>query len=473
MIRKDIDAFEKSEIPRRSLLKSGMVVLCNDYLFFVLLLSGWQFPIKKLIRRIDEDGRVFSGSIATDPFLLDLSRMKKKSGVSKRVRNTILTVLFLTATGQAYADDTGDGIGGPASVSLIVADEEKGNGSRQDRLKFGFDYSTMMQTASNSMGFRSAVGGVARAYGSIDFEGEHIGSGSSLVFKLENRHRAGTKIAPQALGFEAGYVGLTALTYSDAGWLLTNLYWQQSLASNRIGLVLGIVDVTDYVDVYMFGNPWAEFSNLAFSTNPTIPAPDQGLGAAIRFNWGDRGYVLAGIADANGDPGNPRDAFSSFFDKNEYFSHLEVGWFSSWENRFRDNIHLTIWHVDQRKSSGIASGHGAAFSASWKTSELLTPFVRLGYADGGGALMDRSLSVGLGISPRRPTDQFTVGLNWGRPNRDVYGRARTQGTLEAYYRWQPIDWLQISPGIQYVHNPAQNPNASGIWFAGLRIKATF
>jgi hypothetical protein len=52
------------------------------------------------------------------------------------------------------------------------------------------------------------------------------------------------------LAGEIGYAGLTAVPFSDTGWLLTNLYWHQSLDDNRLAFILGIVDVTDYVGVY-------------------------------------------------------------------------------------------------------------------------------------------------------------------------------------------------------------------------------
>ena len=95
---------------------------------------------------------------------------------------------------------------------------------------------------------------------------------------MENRHRLGTDIAPTALGGEIGYAGLTAITFSDIGGALTNLYWSQRLMDNRLAFAIGVVDVTDYVDTYGLVNPWTDFSNLAFSNGPTIAAPSQGLG---------------------------------------------------------------------------------------------------------------------------------------------------------------------------------------------------
>ena len=173
---------------------------------------------------------------------------------------------------------------------------------------------------------------------------------------MENRHRLGTDIAPKELGFEAGYAGLTAVTFSDAGWMLTNLYWSQRLMDKRLGFVAGIVDVTDYTDVYGLVNIWTDFNNYAFTTNPSIPAPDQGLGAAARFMATDNLYVIGSIADANGHPPEPGEVFDSFFNDREYFTHLEVGWISEWAKRYNDNIHVTFWHADEQEQVRVDDG---------------------------------------------------------------------------------------------------------------------
>ncbi len=167
---------------------------------------------------------------------------------------------------------------------------------------FGFDYNALFQAASDSLGEDTAAGGVFRAYGSWTLVGKDSGDTGTLVYKVENRHRLGTDIAPKDLGAEVGYAGLTAVTFSDIGWALTNLYWSQRLLKNRLAFVTGIVDTTDYVDVYGLVNIWTDFSNYAFTTDPTIPAPNQGLGAAVWVMPTENIYILGGIADANGDP---------------------------------------------------------------------------------------------------------------------------------------------------------------------------
>ena len=380
-------------------------------------------------------------------------------------------------------------IGGPSSVAgQVRSDREKKlplfedllnlqayydfkeSLKRDQGITFGLDYNMLSQYAEPSAAESSAAGGVFRFYGSWAPTGISASHPGSLIFKLEHRHRLGTDIAPQQLAGEVGYAGLTAVTFSDAGGLLTNLYWTQNFNNNSFAYIVGQVDTTDYVDVYGLVNIWTEFNNLAFTTDPTIPVPDQGLGGAVRWTIKDHYYLLAGLADANGDPGKPFDGFDSFFDDHEYFKHIEFGWIGSWDQRFNDNIHLTLWQVDERAQANVPDGWGTTFSFSREFGNWL-PFLRVGYGDGGGAILDRSISTGFGYSPERKDDRFGLGVNWGQPNREIYGTTGDdQYTLEAYYRLQLLKYLQVTPDIQLLLNPAFNPDEDRVWVFSLRAR---
>ena len=336
---------------------------------------------------------------------------------------------------------------------------------------FGFDYNALFQSASDSLREDKAAGGVFRAYGQWALVGRDSGNTGTLVYKVENRHRLGTDIAPKGLGSEIGYAGLTAVMFSSIDWALTNLYWNQHLLDNRLAFVGGIVDVTDYLDVYGLVNPWTDFNNYAFTTNPTIPAPDQGLGAAVRFSTAENFYIVAGMADANGDPTGPEDSINSFFSEGEYFTHIEIGWISSWEKRFSDNIHLTIWHADERQQAQVPDGWGAAFSFSRLFADTWEPFFRAGYAEDGGALWERSVSAGFGYYPGNSSDVLGVGFNWSRPAEDIFGPGMdNQYTAEIYYQFQVMKVLTVTPDVQLIIDPALNPLESSIWVFGLRAR---
>lgn len=337
-------------------------------------------------------------------------------------------------------------------------------------LSFGFDYTALYQGATESLGEDQAASGIFRFFGNWTLLGRESGNTGSIVFKVENRHRLGTDIAPQDLGFEAGYFGLTAGPFSDFDWGVTNLYWQQRFREGRLSFIAGVVDTTDYVDIYGLTNPWTAFSNLAFLTDPTIPVPDQGLGAAVGVMATENVYVMAGLANANGDPTEPGEWFDTFFEDQEYFTHIEVGLVSSFERRYFDNIHLTAWHVDDRKEAQTPDGWGLALSATKFINDTWMPFLRAGWSDGKAPLLNASVGVGVGYYVRERSDLVGFGVNWGKPSA---AGLNDQYTIEAFYRLQLAQNFAITPSVQLIIDPALNPEEDAIALFGLRARLSF
>jgi len=339
-------------------------------------------------------------------------------------------------------------------------------------IHFGGDYSAQAFLADGSAGDDFASGGMLRIFGSwdlVDRGGDHPGA---LVWKFEHRHGY-TDVPPSGLGFEAGYVGLVGPPFSDQGWRTTNLYWRQRFAQGRFAVIAGFLDATDYVDVYALASPWTGFTNLAFSTgSASIALPNDALlGIAAAAMITDSVYAIAGLGDANGDPKHPFGGFESFFDDREYFTSFEVGWTASQQQLASDNVHLTYWHVDERDRAGTPSGWGLNLSATKVIGERWMPFLRAGWADEGGSLLDRSVSVGLSYQAFGGRDLLGLGMNWGRPNEDTFGPdLDDQWTLELFYRWQVLRELAVTPSLQLMVDPALNPEESAIWMFGLRIR---
>ena len=74
----------------------------------------------------------------------------------------------------------------------------------------------------------------------------------------------------------------------------------------------------------------------------------------------------------------------------------------------QDNIHLTFWQADERTDAGVPDGWGAQFSFSGGLRKRWLPFLRIGYANGSGAALDRSLSTGFAYdAPGR--DSVSIG----------------------------------------------------------------
>jgi porin len=398
----------------------------------------------------------------------------------------LLAMCSGSAWGQAGSEDA---FGGPSSVPDLLREDAEVRAQRRplaalrdpleawftfkdkiDRelgLNFGLDYTALGQRVSASPGDHGAASGIFRAFGTWTLVGRNGGNDGGLVMKLENRHSLGTDLTPQDLGVVAGSILPTGTAFTDYEWGVTNLFWRQRLLDGRLSFVAGTVDVTDYLDVYGLINPWTHFQNLAFLTNPAIAPPNQGLGVAGAAMLTSNIYVIGGFADANGDA--TKAGFDTFFEENEFFKHVEIGWTSSQNRIYLDNVHLTYWHADEREAALVPESWGLAFSAAKFLDERWLPFFRAGYSDGGAAPLKASLATGLGVR-RANTDVFGVGIGWGRPS---LGHLRDQYTAEMFYRWQATETLAITPDVQVIWDPSLNLLEHNITVFGLRGRAAY
>lgn len=335
-------------------------------------------------------------------------------------------------------------------------------------LSFGFDDQIQYLGTNSGSTPSDAAANAFRVYGTWTAVGRNTPDDGALVFKFDNRSAVGSRIATQALGPSLGYAGLFSSTFSDAGWVLTNFYWRQRFAGGRGSFVIGQVDVSDYVNVDGLANPWTAFTNLEFQQQSTFPAPSQGLGAALRWRIDENWVILGGIADANGDPSDPVNSAKEFFETGETFKHLAIGWTPEWGGRFERLIQLTFWQVDERTAAGVPEGHGVSFAASGRSGSWHRTF-RAGYADGGGAALDRSVSFATAYEMRGGKDFAGLGVNWGQ----APGSSRNQYTVEAFYRYDLNGFFQITPQFQYVANPVNDPATDRIVVLGLRLRAVF
>ena len=386
----------------------------------------------------------------------------------------------------------GRGFGGPDQVDNLIADDEETISRLIERrlldpyfgwkerlqekhgLSFGIDYSMAYLGASDSPAEAEdrASSGMIRLYGSWDLVGRESGNTGTFVWKVEHRHGY-TTVPASAFGFNLGYAGLIEPPFSDQGLRWTNLYWRQRWNEGRIAAVAGFLDATDYLDVYALASPWTGFLNFAFSTGTlTIPVPnDAALGVGVGGMVSESIFLIGGLTDRNADPTAPFDGFGTFVDDNEYFKSVEIGWTPSHDRLYLDNAHVAFWHADERMEAGESSGWGLNVSFTRYLEKKWFPFVRAGYAKDGGALMQKSVSVGFGYQPVPKGDVLGVGFNWGEPNEDTFEPGlRDQYTAEVYFRWQLTPRLAITPDLQLLVNPAFDPNQDRIWVFGVRAR---
>jgi hypothetical protein len=112
-----------------------------------------------------------------------------------------------------------------------------------------------------------------------------------------------------------------------------------------------------------------------------------------------------------------------------------------------------------------------SFERYFNDGERWTPFLPGGYADDGGGLLQRSVSVGSLYQPLSEGGQLGVGLNWGQPNKTTFGPGLdNQIMVEAFYRLQVTPQFALKPNVEYIKDPALNSENSSSWVVGLRAR---
>ena len=394
-----------------------------------------------------------------------------------------MTVFLAIPPQRVVAQDgaTGNtpGFGGPDAVeNQMAADspnwEEWKAGLKDDYgLSLSADYTSVLLTATETMSDDTGAGGIARVYGTWDLVDDGAGA---VVWKFEHRHAYGATSPFSFSMGQMGYVGLQEPPFNDTDFRTQNLYWRQRLNGGRSALIAGVLDVTDYLDAFALASPWLHFMNFAFSTgSASIGLPnDAAVGVAYGTMLNDNTYMIAGITDTNGDPSRPFEGFGNFFSDNEYFTSVEIGWTSSHERIIFDNTHITVWHKDRQVEANVPDGWGLAFSWSRYLNDRLMPFVRGGYADDGGSLLQKSLSAGLGYQLQSYPGLLGVGFNWGEPNETTFAPGLSdQMALEVFYRFPLHDRIAVTADTQLIKDPALNPAESTIWMFNLRARVTF
>lgn len=380
---------------------------------------------------------------------------------------------------RTIESDRGDR--GPFLETQVLEPLQAWQKGLEDRYGFsiGADYSALTVHASDVLEGTddSASGGMVRLYGRWNLTGDGQGTSGALVYKIEHRHAYGEPAPSDFLLGNVGYVGFSEPPFSDQGTRWTNLYWRQSFNSGRTVMLGGFLDVTDFVDVYGLASPWLHFMNLAFSTgSAAIDLPnDASLGVAAGHIFDNNVYLIGSVVDRNGDPTEISDGFDTFFGDNEYFSSIEIGHTSTHSKIALDNVHLTLWHVDARAEVAAPSGWGANFSWSRYYNDRVMPFLRAGYTDDSGSLLQKSLSVGLGYRPftltQSPGDLIGAAFNWGEVNENSFGPGLDdQYTLELFYRWQFTQQIALTLDYQYLRDPALNPEQSSVSVWSLRAR---
>ena len=131
---------------------------------------------------------------------------------------------------------------------------------------------------------------------------------------------------------------------------------------------------------------------------------------------------------------------------------------------------MTAWHADEREDDGIEESEGIAVGANWTFNEKWMIFSRLGFSDGSAPLYNETVTLGAMYYLASRSDLVGLGVNWGDPSDDSLDE---QVSTELFYRFQLAQNLAITPSVQWLIDPAMNPDDDHLAIFGLRAQVTF
>ena len=338
-------------------------------------------------------------------------------------------------------------------------------------VSFGVHFYGLYQKASDSLAGQDddAFGNIFRFLGNWTVWEKDNGNLGRIEWRLESRSDMFGFNAPGSLGGRTGIATLApGFAYSDNFDMdLAVINWTQGFANGKAGYAAGRLAFDVYLDAFPFQTFSKGFLNRSFILNPTLPTTGIGaLGGVVKGFVTDHLWLGAQIHDAN--------AASGKFDfdtvqEGEWLKAVEIGYTPSFGQRKTHLIQFTYWDKDERTLAGVSDGSGWAVSTAWRLNDIYFPFLRFGHSDGGGGVAaEDAVSAGVEIS-RSKGEVWTMGAGWARPSEETFGPGLDNETvLEMSYKFQIAKNLSLTPDVQVVFNPANNPDKSSIWVIGVR-----
>ncbi|MEM7145590.1 MAG: carbohydrate porin [Verrucomicrobiota bacterium] len=336
----------------------------------------------------------------------------------------------------------------------------------------GAAHTSLVQGATNGTysGQRYGASGDMDIFGRWYYLNRRVKEGfvteGTLGFAVEYRNRW-TDIPPAEIGDSLGSLWRTTRGFNDAGLRLREFWLQQKFFDSALTFRIGRINTKHIFDVYRFNSANHFYLNQAFSDNPAMAFPNNGLGGALSWDIDDNWYVIAGIADATG---------SSPEDDNDEVDALFMGLTAGWRGDVGDlgtgRYQATLWHINDGDETFSPSASGFSLLAQQELGNGWVPFVR--YARSNKPAVDtRQLATAGAVFENpfnRAKDRLGLAVGWGQPHAS---RFRDQWVGEIFYRWAVFPELRLTPSAQIIVDPSKNFDDDVIGVFSMRARWSF
>jgi len=265
----------------------------------------------------------------------------------------------------------------------------------------------------------------------------------------------------EAIGSELDINGGLISTAFD----IQELYWAQKIGE-KFRFSFGMIDTTWRYDASNVANSDTEaFLSASLTNSPAIPFPDRSLGLDFLWTANDMLAVHAGWYQTSCQEG---DSFCiKELESDEWLLPVEIIAKPSLFN-LEEGIYKVLFFESK---SGDDSGNGWSVNIEQPLGPVIG-FARASLSDKDIADIHKFLSFGIAIDgvANRNWDRIGIGYARGTPSD---ADLRTETIIETYWRFQLNPFVAITPDVQLVIDPADNPDENKVWVVGARLQLDF
>ena len=273
----------------------------------------------------------------------------------------------------------------------------------------------------------------------------------------------------ESLTGNVGAVNTLNATVFDQGAVVDELFWKQVALGGKLLVLAGKIDQLYHFDTNRVANDgYSQFFSYSLQNNPSIPGPLYGgFGGIVRGNLSKETYLMVGVGDSSTD-----EAVLPWktVENKSWYQLLELGMSPDIPVLGKGSYRLTPWH---NRLFG-ADGFGVALNVDQEIGRKdLVVFFRFGYGDDDVTPVKTFVSGGLAFEAPfgRKDDLVAIGVAWSDPSAGEGSRDET--LLELLYRVEIAKAISLTPDLQLVFDPANNPDDDFVVVPGIRLLIKF
>jgi len=263
--------------------------------------------------------------------------------------------------------------------------------------------------------------------------------------------------------------------YSSAQNTFNQLTYTHALPGNRVLVSVGQYPFSNFDTNQYLANQQQNFNNDLLAQNGSQTYASAGLGAYVQVNATSTIHFAAGFQSANNLAATTLSAKNFDDDGYAWFGYAQ--WTPAIKGLGAAQYSLTYYEVPSVPAQSPNS-RGWSANAVQNLSDRWAVFGRANRAYGDVTPIRASYALGVAINDplgRSPTDQIGLAYAYSdvTPTATNPAMLRNEKVVETYWNWTFAKGLLLTPGVQYLRDPALAPSRDDAWVISLRSTLMF